>query len=196
MLFFLETEVVKLTKIYTRTGDQGETSLSDGSRVRKDTPRVRAIGAVDEANSAIGLARLHVGDQVDKSLSRIQNDLFDLGADISTPEGKPEEKALRITASQVTWLETEIDLMNTELSPLNSFILPAGSEASSHLHLARAIVRQAESLTVTLTANEAANEEALKYLNRLSDYLFVLARFLNQKGAKDVLWVPGENRKN
>jgi len=188
--------VVKLTKIYTRTGDQGETSLSDGSRVRKDTPRVRAIGAVDEANSALGLARLHVGDQVDKSLSRIQNDLFDLGADISTPEGKPEEKALRITASQVTWLETEIDLMNTELSFLTSFILPAGSEASSYLHLARAIVRRAESLTVTLTANEAANEEALKYLNRLSDYLFVLARFLNQKGAKDVLWVPGENRKN
>ena len=188
--------MVKLTKIYTGAGDRGETSLSDGSRVKKDTPRIMAIGAVDEANSAIGLARLHAQDQADKSLSRIQNDLFDLGADIATPEGKPEKKALRITASQVTWLEREIDLMNTELSPLNSFILPGGSAASGHLHLARAIVRRAESLAVTLAASEAVNEEVLKYLNRLSDYLFVLARFLNQKGAKDVLWVPGKNRKN
>lgn len=188
--------MVKLTKIYTRTGDRGKTSLSDGSRVSKDTPRVKAIGAVDEANSAIGLARLHAWDQVDKSLSRIQNDLFDLGADISTPKGKPEQKSLRITTSQVTWLETEIDLMNTELSPLNSFILPGGSAVSSHLHLARAIVRRAESSAVALAASEAVNEEALKYLNRLSDYLFVLARLLNQKGAKDVLWVPGGNRKN
>jgi len=187
--------VVKLTKIYTRGGDKGETSLGDGSRVRKDHPRIAAIGAVDEANSTIGIARLHASEEAEQSLSRIQNDLFDLGADLATPKKESGEDALRISNDQVNWLEAEIDLMNADLAPLDSFILPGGSAASSHLHLARAIARRAEGLTVSLSATEPINEAALKYLNRLSDYLFVLARYLNEKGAKDILWVPGKNRK-
>ena len=186
--------MVKLTKIYTRGGDQGKTSLSDGSRVAKNCPRIMAIGAIDEANSALGVARGHTKGQTDTALSRIQNDLFDLGADISTPESDKDKPALRITAPQVAWLEAEMDTMNEELSQLTSFILPGGSQASSHLHLARAITRRAEGLAVALGAEETVNEEALKYLNRLSDYLFVLARFLNEKGTTDILWVPGENR--
>ena len=187
--------MIKLTKIYTRTGDAGETGLADGSRVRKDSLRVMAYGAVDEANSAIGLARLHTEGEVERALVRIQNDLFDLGADLSTPMKKNEGLTLRIIAAQVTWLEEEIDTMNAELLPLRSFILPGGNTAASSLHLARAITRRAESLTVALTAKEEINAEAVKYLNRLSDYLFVLARYLNDKGANDLLWRPGENRK-
>lgn len=187
--------MVKLTKIYTRTGDAGETGLADGSRVRKDSLRVMAYGAVDEANSAIGLARLHTRGKADRALVRIQNDLFDLGADLSTPMKKGEGRVLRIIAAQVTWLEEEIDTMNTELAPLKSFILPGGNAAASFLHLARAITRRAESQAFALAALEEVNAEAVKYLNRLSDYLFVLARYLNDKGANDLLWSPGENRK-
>lgn len=188
--------MVKLNKIYTRTGDKGETGLADGSRVRKDSQRVATYGAVDEANSAIGIVRLYTEGPSDQALARIQNDLFDLGADLSTPIKDNEENVLRIIAKQVAWLETRIDRINSDLAPLNSFILPGGSAASSYLHLARTITRRAESLAVALSVKEAVNPEALKYLNRLSDYLFVLARALNDNGADDVLWVPGANRKD
>jgi cob(I)alamin adenosyltransferase len=192
--------MVKLTRIYTRGGDRGETSLVDGSRIKKNAPRIEAIGAVDEANAAIGLARLHTGSGhatagPDAMLGRIQNELFDLGADLATP--KPAEgadKALRITAGQVERLEREIDLLNAELEPLESFILPGGSEIGTALHLARTIVRRAERLTVALAAQEWVNPEALKYLNRLSDHLFVLARHANDRGRSDVLWHPGATR--
>jgi len=188
--------MVKLNKIYTRTGDKGETGLADGSRVGKDSLRVTAYGAVDEANSAIGIARLHTRRAADEALARIQNDLFDLGADLSTPIKENEGEALRIVEKQVTWLEVEIDRNNAGLAPLGSFILPGGSAASSYLHLARTTIRRAESLAVALAKKEAVNPEALKYLNRLSDYLFVLARVLNDNGANDVLWVPGASRKD
>jgi cob(I)alamin adenosyltransferase len=187
--------MVRLTRIYTRGGDQGETSLGDGTRLKKHALRVEAYGTVDEANAAIGLARLHVEAEVDGMLSRIQNDLFDLGADLSTPQaGRKSEGALRIVASQVERLESEIDRLNAELTPLDSFILPGGTPAAAYLHLARTVTRRAERLVSALMAEEEVGTEALRYLNRLSDHLFVLGRWVNDKGRRDVLWTPGANR--
>jgi cob(I)alamin adenosyltransferase len=187
--------MVRLTRIYTRGGDTGETSLGDGARVAKHDPRVEAFGTVDEANAAIGLARLSAPAEADAMFARIQNDLFDLGADLCTPEdGRRAAGALRIQASQVERLEREIDALNAELKPLDSFILPGGTSCAAHLHLARTVTRRAERLVAALAARESVNGEALKYLNRLSDHLFVLSRHLNDKGAGDVLWTPGANR--
>ena len=187
--------MVTLTKIYTKGGDSGQTSLGDGQRVAKHALRVEAYGVVDEANSAIGLARMDDNAEADAMLERIQNDMFDLGADLCTPEdGKKAEGALRIDESQVERLEKEIDEMNAELTPLTSFVLPGGSYASARLHFARAVTRRAERLTVLRAEGEAVNPAAIRYLNRLSDHLFVLARYLNEKGAADVLWRPGANR--
>src|ERR1700693_5925261 len=187
--------MVKLTRIYTRGGDKGQTSLGDGSRVAKQSLRVEAFGTVDEANAAIGLARLHTDGEADAMLARIQNELFDLGADLCTPEaGTRAAGALRIVAAQVARLEREIDAMNAALRPLDSFILPGGSPAAAHLHLARTVTRRAARLVFALAAAEPVNPEAVKYLNRLSDHLFVLGRRLNDNGARDVLWQPGATR--
>jgi cob(I)alamin adenosyltransferase len=187
--------MVRLTRIYTRGGDGGETSLGDGARVPKHTLRVAAYGTVDEANAAIGIARLHADAPADEMLGSIQNDLFDLGADLCTPEdGRRAAGALRIVAAQVERLEHEIDTMNAALRPLDSFILPGGTPAAAYLHLARTIIRRAERLVSELTRSEPVNPEALKYLNRLSDHLFVLGRRVNDGGASDVLWRPGANR--
>jgi cob(I)alamin adenosyltransferase len=185
--------MVKLNKIYTRTGDAGSTGLVDGSRVSKADVRIAAIGDVDEANSAIGVAlsALPHGD-VRVALTRFQNDLFDLGADLATPDGI--DGALRITPHQVERIEQEIDRLNAGLAPLTSFILPAGEPAAAALHLARAITRRAERAVVALAAEQPINPHALSYINRLSDYLFVAARFVNQDGAGDVLWIPGASR--
>ena len=193
--------MVQLTKIYTRGGDQGETSLGDGSRVAKHDARVEAYGTVDEANAVIGLVRVEIAragadeKALDAALSRIQNDLFDLGADLCTPEdGRRAEGALRIAASQVEWLETEIDKINDRLAPLSSFILPGGAPVAAQLHLARTVARRAERCVTELAQSETVNMEAVKYLNRLSDLLFVMSRAANNDGADDVLWVPGANR--
>lgn len=185
--------MVRLTRIYTRGGDKGQTSLVDGSRLPKHALRIEAYGTVDEASSVIGMARVHAGGEIDAALSRIQNDLFDLGADLATP-GTEMENALRIQPAQVERLEREIDALNTELQPLDSFILPGGSPASACLHLARTVVRRAERQTCAAAEQEPLNPVAIQYLNRLSDYLFVAARYLNDKGRADVLWVPGANR--
>jgi cob(I)alamin adenosyltransferase len=187
--------MVKLTRIYTKGGDGGETSLGDGSRVAKHNLRVAAYGTVDEANATIGLVRLHTDDKVDSILARIQNDLFDLGADLCTPEdSKRSEGALRIIADQVVWLEGQIDEINENLSPLESFILPGGTPAAAHLHVARTVTRRSERLVTELAQDEAVNTQAIAYLNRLSDLLFVLSRACNEGGTRDVLWVPGANR--
>ena len=192
--------MVVLNKIYTRTGDDGTTALGTGGRRKKYDLRIAAYGTVDEANAAIGIARLHTGGDAafDAALARIQNDLFDVGADLCTPgQGKgPGGARLTVTDNQVAWLETEIDRLNAELAPLRSFVLPGGSPAAAHLHLARTICRRAERLTAELKdkAGEGVTPEVLKYLNRLSDYLFVASRYANGKGAGDVLWKPGENR--
>jgi cob(I)alamin adenosyltransferase len=187
--------MVRLTRIYTRGGDKGETSLGDGSRVPKHALRVAAYGTVDEANAAIGIARLHADTEADAMLGHIQNDLFDLGADLCTPEGSRRSAgALRISAAQVARLEHQIDAMNAVLRPLDSFILPGGGAAAAYLHLARTVTRRAERLVSELAQAEPVNPEALKYLNRLSDHLFVLGRRANDNGARDVLWVPGANR--
>ncbi|HVO17308.1 MAG TPA: cob(I)yrinic acid a,c-diamide adenosyltransferase [Alphaproteobacteria bacterium] len=187
--------MVKLTKIYTRGGDRGETSLGDGTRVPKHDVRVAAYGTVDEANAVVGLARLHTSGEVDAMLMRVQNDLFDLGADLCTPEAPdPKYPPLRMVQAQVDRLEHEIDALNATMKPLDSFILPGGSPAASWLHLARTVVRRAERLMTELAAHEAINPVAVKYANRLSDHLFVLARHLNDGGKSDVLWVPGKNR--
>ncbi|WP_431860044.1 cob(I)yrinic acid a,c-diamide adenosyltransferase [Azospirillum sp.] len=189
--------MVKLTRIYTRGGDRGETSLGNGARVPKHDLRVAAYGTVDEANAVVGLARLHTRDDADADsmLARVQNDLFDLGADLCTPEeADPKYPPLRILDSQVDRLEREIDAMNETLAPLTSFILPGGSPAAAHLHLARTVVRRAERLMTELALHEPVNPAAIKYANRLSDHLFVLSRRLNGNGAADVLWVPGGNR--
>ena len=185
--------MVKLNKIYTRTGDLGETSLVNGMRVSKHARRPSAFGEIDEANSVIGLARLHCTNnaEADIMLARVQNDLFDLGADIATPE--TDRPALRITLSQVSRLESEIDTMNDSLKPLNSFILPGGSAASAWLHLARTVIRRAERQMTELAAEEVVNQAAMQYVNRLSDHLFVLARRMNNDGKTDILWRPGEN---
>lgn len=190
--------MVKLNKIYTRTGDDGTTGLVGGVRIAKYSCRVEAYGMVDEANSAIGIARLHMQahPQHDAMLHRIQHDLFDLGADLATPTA-PHEKdgdALRITPAQVERLEREIDAMNEHLAPLDSFVLPGGTAASAHLHQARTVVRRAERVACMLMSEEAVNVLAITYLNRLSDHLFVMARVLNDNGAKDVLWQKGVNR--
>ena len=188
--------MVRLTKIYTRGGDQGETSLGDGARVPKHSLRIQAFGAVDEANAAIGLARLHTEAEADAMLERIQNDLFDLGADLCVPggDGEVEERRLRIAQSQVERLETEIDAMNAELEPLDSFILPGGEPAAAYLHLARTVTRRAERLLAGLNQHHPLNPAAMRYVNRLSDHLFVLGRYLNDRGKKDLLWRPGANR--
>jgi cob(I)alamin adenosyltransferase len=195
-----KTEVqgmVTLSRIYTKTGDLGETGLGDGSRISKASLRITAIGAVDEANSAVGIARLDAEGEMDAMLARIQNDLFDLGADLCTPEdGRKAEGRLRISSAQVERLEREIDTMNATLSPLTSFVLPGGTALAAHLHLARAITRRAEAAIVELSAQEQINPEALRYANRLSDHLFVMARAANNRGMGDVLWVPGKNRES
>jgi cob(I)alamin adenosyltransferase len=189
--------MVKLNKIYTRTGDAGTTGLVDGSRLPKYAPRMQAVGDVDEANSAIGLAILAIGKAPEADwLTVIQNDLFDLGADLATPipEGEDEPWALRIVASQVQRLEEQIDAMNESLAPLDSFILPGGSPAAAAVHLARAVTRRAERSATAAAAEAALNPQALAYLNRLSDLLFVLGRRLNGNGTDDVKWVPGASR--
>jgi cob(I)alamin adenosyltransferase len=187
--------MVVLNRIYTKTGDKGETALGDGTRLPKHALRISSYGTVDEANAVIGLARLHAEGEIDTMLARIQNDLFDLGADLCIPEtGRRSEGALRITDAQVERLEREIDAMNAELAPLKSFVLPGGSPAAAHLHVARTVVRRAERLVAELATQEAVGAAALKYVNRLSDHLFVASRYANGKGARDVLWVPGANR--
>ena len=189
--------MVKLNKIYTRTGDDGTTGLVDGSRTPKHAARMEAIGAVDEANSAIGLAVAALdGGHHAAHLTRIQNDLFDLGADLATPgdDFTPGEMTLRLVPAQATWLEERIDALNESLAPLTSFILPGGSEAAARAHVARASVRRAERAMTALAEIAPVNPAALAYVNRLSDYLFVLTRAINAAGAGDVLWVPGQNR--
>ena len=192
--------MVKLNKIYTRTGDDGTTGLGTGERRKKYDLRIAAYGTIDEVNAAIGLARLHTSDDasLDAALSRIQNDLFDVGADLCTPgKGKgPGGARLTVTEKQVTWLESEIDRLNADLEPLRSFVLPGGSAAAAYLHLARTICRRAERLVAELKdkAGESVTGEVLKYVNRLSDFLFVASRYANGKGADDVLWQPGQNR--
>ncbi|MBO9195540.1 MULTISPECIES: cob(I)yrinic acid a,c-diamide adenosyltransferase [unclassified Rhizobium] len=192
--------MVKLNKIYTKTGDDGTTGLVAGPRRLKDDLRVEAFGTIDEANSAIGIARLHMQGmpELDAMLMSIQNDLFDLGADLATPDTgtPPEYEPLRIVESQVTRIENDIDKLNADLQPLKSFVLPGGHSAAAHLHLARTITRRAERLMVTLSRSEGeiVSAAALKYVNRLSDFLFVAARHANDRGHADVLWVPGKNR--
>jgi cob(I)alamin adenosyltransferase len=190
--------MVVLNRIYTKTGDAGETALGNGARVAKHSLRVSAYGTVDETNATLGMARLHAAGEIDAALARIQNDLFDLGADLCRPEMEKDGEAgypvLRMVPAQVARLEAEIDAMNGRLAPLRSFILPGGSALSAHLHLCRTVSRRAERLTVELSAIEPINETALIYLNRLSDWFFVAARIANDEGRADVLWVPGANR--
>jgi cob(I)alamin adenosyltransferase len=194
--------MVRLNRIYTRTGDDGTTALGTGERRSKADIRIEAYGTVDEANAAIGIARLFAAEEdatIDAMLARIQNDLFDLGADLCTPENGSRPitwTPLRIVASQVERLEQEIDAMNASLAPLRSFVLPGGTPTASYLHLARTVCRRAERLMVALleAADEEVSEAALQYVNRLSDHLFVASRYLNAKEAGDVLWVPGQNR--
>jgi cob(I)alamin adenosyltransferase len=190
--------MVVLSKIYTRTGDAGETALGDGSRVPKPSLRVEAYGTVDETNATIGLARLHAEGDMDTALARIQNDLFDLGADLCRPDmdgdAQAEYPPLRMIATQVDRLEQEIDAMNADLQPLRSFVLPGGSPLAAHLHLCRTVSRRAERLSVALMAEDGCNPVAVKYLNRLSDWFFVASRIANDGGRADVLWVPGASR--
>ena len=190
----LNGSMVRLTKIYTRGGDAGETSLGDGSRVAKSSARVASYGEVDEANAILGVVRLYVSGPEDALLARVQNDLFDVGADLCMPiVENSAAPALRVTQAQVDWLEGEIDRMNAELAPLNSFVLPGGTPAGAFLHQARTVVRRAERVLVGMLAmpDAAVNRLVLVYLNRLSDLLFVMSRYVNGKGAEDVLWVPG-----
>ena len=194
---WLTKPLVKLNKIYTRTGDNGTTGLVDGSRLPKHAARMEAIGAVDEANCAIGLAVVALaGSSHAEALTRIQNDMFDLGADLATPgtDFAPSEMVLRMVPSQASWLESEIDALNDGVPPLTSFILPGGSEGAARAHVARASVRKAERAMTALAEADPVNPAALAYVNRLSDYLFVLARAVNAGGAGDVLWVPGASR--
>ena len=191
--------MVILNKIYTKTGDDGTTALGTGERRLKFDLRVDAYGTVDETNATIGLARLHVADEtLDKMLMRIQNDLFDLGADLAIPEGeeKPAYEPLRVSEAQVNRVEADIDFLNSDLEPLRSFVLPGGSAASAALHLSRTVARRAERLIVELAEKpgEHVNPSAIKYMNRVSDFMFVAARHVNDHGKTDILWVPGENR--
>lgn len=188
--------MVKLTKIYTRSGDDGSTALADGTRRAKHDARIAAYGAVDETNAALGMARLYTKDHaaLDAVLARLQNDLFDLGADLATPDNVDFE-ALRITPAQVARLESEIDGLNEKLQPLDSFVLPGGSEAAAHLHLARTLMRRAERrLSAAVEGGDGFSESARQFINRASDLLFVAARAANENGEKDVKWVPGANR--
>ena len=189
--------MVVLNRIYTRTGDDGTTSLGSGARRKKYDLRVEAYGTVDEVNAVLGLVRLHTaGSALDAALARIQNDLFDVEADLCLSEKGPGGARLTVTDAQVAWLEAEIDRLNGELEPLKSFILPGGSAASAYLHLARTVCRRAERIMVELNdkKGEGVSAPSLKYVNRLSDYLFVAGRYANDKGARDVLWAPGQNR--
>lgn len=190
--------MVVLSKIYTRTGDKGDTALGNGSRVAKHALRVTAYGTSDELNATVGLARQHSTGEADAALARIQNDLFDLGADLCNPDIDKDAEAdyppLRMVAEQTTRLEAEIDAMNARLTPLRSFVLPGGSALAAHLHLCRTVARRAERLTVQLAEIEPINDHALTYLNRLSDWFFVASRIANSDGKDDVLWVPGANR--
>ena len=187
--------MVTLSKIYTRGGDKGETSLGGGKRVAKHSIRVAAYGTADAANGVIGIVRIYTDGEADAMLARIQNDLFDLGADLCTPhDAARKDGALRVTMAQVERLESEIDAMNETLEPLNSFVLPGGTPAGAHLHLARTVVRRCERLLTELATIEPVTEEALKYTNRLSDHLFVLSRYVNDGGKLDVLWEPGANQ--
>jgi cob(I)alamin adenosyltransferase len=190
--------VVVLNRIYTRTGDAGETALGDGARVAKFSARVSAYGTVDETNAFIGMARLHAAGETDAALARLQNDLFDLGADLCRPEMDKDAEApyppLRMVAAQAARLEAEIDAMNARLTPLRSFVLPGGSALAAALHVCRTVSRRAERLAVELAAAEPVNPQALIYLNRLSDWFFVAARIANDEGRADVLWVPGAHR--
>jgi len=196
--------MVVLNKIYTRTGDQGSTALGTGKRVPKHSARIAAYGSVDETNAALGMARIHLKrahPAIDEMMARIQNDLFDLGADLTVPERPTSARAggrepLRISARQVKRLEEEIDRLNAELRPLRSFVLPGGSAAAAALHVVRTVCRRAERLMVALAAeeNEPVSAPALQYINRLSDLLFVASRYVNGRGKGDVLWVPGQNR--
>ncbi|TYC52605.1 cob(I)yrinic acid a,c-diamide adenosyltransferase [Rhodobacterales bacterium] len=191
--------MVVLNKIYTKTGDDGTTALGSGERRPKNDLRIEAYGTVDETNAVVGLVRLHTSEgapEIDAVLNRIQNDLFDLGADLATPDTGQDlgYEPLRITDAQVTAIEEAIDRFNSELTPLRSFVLPGGSPAAAHLHLARTVSRRAERLMVELAAREQVNGAAVRYMNRLSDFFFVASRFLNGKGDLDVLWVPGQNR--
>jgi cob(I)alamin adenosyltransferase len=190
--------MVVLNKIYTRTGDKGDTALGNGARVPKYADRVEAYGTVDELNAVLGVARLEAAEAVEAMLSRIQNDLFDLGADLCRPEMEKDAEAdyppLRVTQAQVDRLEREIDAMNADLEPLRSFILPGGTALSAQLHMARTVARRAERLAVALAAQETVNPAAVTYLNRLSDWFFVAARVANDQGRADILWIPGANR--
>ena len=190
--------MVVLNRIYTRTGDAGDTALGNGTRVPKHALRVSAYGTVDETNATVGLARLHAAGEADAALARIQNELFDLRADLCRPEMSRDAEApytpLRMVQSQVDRLEAEIDAMNARLSPLRSFILPGGSALAAHLHLCRTVSRRAERLATELAAAEEVNPAAVKYLNRLSDWFFTAARIANDEGRADVLWVPGATR--
>ncbi|QBY02313.1 cob(I)yrinic acid a,c-diamide adenosyltransferase [Rhodophyticola sp. CCM32] len=190
--------MVVLNKIYTKTGDAGETALGDGSRVAKHSMRVAAYGTVDELNATLGIARLQAEGEMDDRLAAIQNDLFDLGADLCTPgmekDSAREYPALRITEAQVLRLEAEIDGMNAKLTPLRSFILPGGTALAAHLHICRTVARRAERMSVELATMESVNPEGVKYLNRLSDWFFVAGRIANNDGKDDVLWIPGANR--
>ena len=190
--------MVVLNKIYTRTGDKGDTALGNGDRVAKHSARVTAYGTVDETNATVGLARLHATGDMADALARIQNDLFDLGADFCRPDMEKDATAesppLRMNDAQVDRLESEIDVMNADLTPLRSFILPGGSPLAAHLHLCRTVSRRAERLAVELATLETVNQAAVKYLNRLSDWFFVAGRVANNNGTDDILWVPGANR--
>lgn len=190
--------MVVLNKIYTKTGDAGETALGNGDRVAKHSLRVTAYGTVDELNATVGLARLHAEGQIDDQLSMIQNDLFDLGADLCRPDldkdAEAEYPVLRMSTAQVERLESELDDMTTAVEPLRSFILPGGSALAAHLHLCRTVARRAERLSVELASAESVNAAAVKYLNRLSDWFFQASRIANDNGREDVLWVPGANR--
>lgn len=190
--------MVVLNRIYTRTGDKGETALGDGTRVPKQALRVEAYGTVDETNATVGMARLHADGDMDVALARIQNDLFDLGADLCRPnpdkDGEAKYPVLRVSQAQVDRLEAEIDAMNEGLTPLRSFVLPGGTALAAHLHLCRTVSRRAERLCVALAGVEAINPPSATYLNRLSDWFFVASRVANGQGEKDVLWVPGANR--
>ncbi|MCY3673964.1 MAG: cob(I)yrinic acid a,c-diamide adenosyltransferase [Paracoccaceae bacterium] len=191
--------MVVLNKIYTKTGDKGETALGDGTRVTKTSPRVEAYGTVDELNSIVGIAVFHAEGKIREQLQTIQNDLFDLGADLCVPETQnvnAEYPPLRMVTAQVERLESEIDQVNKDLSPLRSFILPGGTLLASYLHQCRTVARRAERLTVGLSEEELINPDTIKYLNRLSDWFFVMARVANNNGNDDILWIPGASRKN
>lgn len=190
--------MIVLNKIYTKTGDDGETALGNGARVAKHSMRVTAYGTVDEANATVGMARLHATGDMDARLAAIQNDLFDLGADLCRPDMEKDAESpypvLRMVESQVDRLESEIDAMNADLEPLRSFVLPGGSALAAHLHLCRTVSRRAERLATDLATAESVNPIAVRYLNRLSDWFFVASRVANDGGKADVLWVPGKNR--